>query len=985
MLASTQSALGPNIVVDGNFETPDVTSASWDTYYAGQFLDSWFVEVGSVDHKHKNAWQSADGRQSVDLSGDSSGAISQYLLTAPLQSYMLSFALAGNPGSLECSYAGPIKQMEVWWGSTRLDILSFDTTGHSPLSMGWSYHQYIVTATDAVTKLMFKSLYPYCHGPVLDMVSVQSYSGGEIPIFDLPLDHTDKNFADIALGSFFGGWVNTWFDHNTPDYNKNQKLRLWNGKELTSSDMIDVSNCSTFPGRFGLSCYDGHNGIDFQRQSHKENGVVIYDDTIYAAAPGRVVALCNTYPCTRPSGEITSDPSYGRWVLIQHGEGGIYGKYATFYAHLSEINPDLVVGKEITDPKKVYIGKMGGATSCTRTVDNKPVRYNCVGGIHLHFGVYYDANGNNKWEDKYQGYTEAIDPYGWFGITADPWWNKSLYLWKYPLQDQKIVDQNGAELTTPSGKGKVKFEPGIFVAPITVELWDSLMPKAVSSDLRGIGHPVWLRVLEWLTGSISNFPSASTSISTTSTGFPQPATINIQYDTEEVEHLILNQMSIYKLDETTDSWIRLPTNLDFNMNEATAQIDDMGYFSLQAPLICPADTQEPNDTLSKSNIVPTDGTLINNRFDIVQDEDWFQFEAVAGNTYQIRTAHLAAGADTILELYDSDGVTLLASNDNDSGYASLLNWQVPRDGIYFVRVTRALASTYGCSSAYDIEVILTAESLCYPINTSVSPLNSGSVWVNQITDGLINPPPMCQDDNQYPFGAVIRLTASPEPGYAFNNWIGDISGNTNPVEITMLSDQVVTANFTQIQTFGDVPPNYWAWNYIERLYVAGITGGCALNPLKYCPETMVTRAQMAVFLLRSKYGSSYAPPAVGGNTGFGDVQPAYWAGAWIKQLASEGITGGCGSGIYCPESAVTRAQMAVFLLRSKYGASYSPPAVGGSTGFNDVSPTHWAGAWIKQLVAEGITAGCGTGMYCPEASVTRAQMAVFLVRTFNLP
>jgi hypothetical protein len=77
--------------------------------------------------------------------------------------------------------------------------------------------------------------------------------------------------------------------------------------------------------------------------------------------------------------------------------------------------------------------------------------------------------------------------------------------------------------------------------------------------------------------------------------------------------------------------------------------------------------------------------------------------------------------------------------------------------------------------------------------------------------------------------------------------------------------------------------------------------------------------------------------------------------------------------------------MAVFLLRSKYGPSYSPPAVGSSTGFGDVQMTHWAAAWIKQLVAEGITAGCGNNNYCPEQAVTRGQMAVFLVRTFNLP
>jgi hypothetical protein len=142
---------------------------------------------------------------------------------------------------------------------------------------------------------------------------------------------------------------------------------------------------------------------------------------------------------------------------------------------------------------------------------------------------------------------------------------------------------------------------------------------------------------------------------------------------------------------------------------------------------------------------------------------------------------------------------------------------------------------------------------------------------------------------------------------------------------------------------------------------------------------------MAVFLLRGIHGSSYNPPAVGGSTGFGDVPTSHWAAAWIKQLAVEGITGGCGSGNYCPAEAVTRDQMAVFLLKTKHGPSYSPPGVGGSTGFSDVHPTHWAAAWIKQLAAEGITGGCGAGVYCPGSPVTRAEMAVFLVRTFNLP
>ena len=193
------------------------------------------------------------------------------------------------------------------------------------------------------------------------------------------------------------------------------------------------------------------------------------------------------------------------------------------------------------------------------------------------------------------------------------------------------------------------------------------------------------------------------------------------------------------------------------------------------------------------------------------------------------------------------------------------------------------------------------------------------------------------------------------------------------------------ATGTGSSTFFDVHSCHWSLQYIEKLHSDGITGGCSSNPLLYCPQQRVTRDQMAVFLLKSKYGSSYTVPLIEGSTGFTDVPISYWAAAWIKQLAAENITGGCGGGKYCPGAPVTRAEMAVFLLKSKYGSSYTLPPVGTSTGFIDVPTTHWAAAWIKQLAIEGITGGCGNGNYCPEASVTRAEMAVFLIRTFSLP
>ena len=139
---------------------------------------------------------------------------------------------------------------------------------------------------------------------------------------------------------------------------------------------------------------------------------------------------------------------------------------------------------------------------------------------------------------------------------------------------------------------------------------------------------------------------------------------------------------------------------------------------------------------------------------------------------------------------------------------------------------------------------------------------------------------------------------------------------------------------------------------------------------------------MAVFLERGMNGSNFVPPAATGNV-FNDVGAGDFAANFIERLAADGITAGCGGGKYCPDATVTRDEMAVFLLRAKYGSAYSPPAASGV--FGDVSSGHWAAAWIEQLAAEGVTTGGGGGNYCPDSPVNRDQMAVFLVRTFSLP
>ncbi len=105
---------------------------------------------------------------------------------------------------------------------------------------------------------------------------------------------------------------------------------------------------------------------------------------------------------------------------------------------------------------------------------------------------------------------------------------------------------------------------------------------------------------------------------------------------------------------------------------------------------------------------------------------------------------------------------------------------------------------------------------------------------------------------------------------------------------------------------------------------------------------------------------------------------------WIEQLSAEGITAGCGGGDYCPASPVTRQQMAVFLLKTQHGPAYVPPACTGI--FQDVACPGPFSDWIEQLYAEAVTGGCQTSplLYCPASPVNRGQMAVFLTKTFGL-
>lgn len=224
--------------------------------------------------------------------------------------------------------------------------------------------------------------------------------------------------------------------------------------------------------------------------------------------------------------------------------------------------------------------------------------------------------------------------------------------------------------------------------------------------------------------------------------------------------------------------------------------------------------------------------------------------------------------------------------------------------------------------------------------------------------------------NQFllPFLTLLVLTIS-----LTNLQTSNVSSNNGDME-TNPYVAAINKFVSDTPTFVDVPSGYWAFDYIEQIYKVGIVSGCSTSPLKYCPTNYVTRAQMAIFLQKSIYGPSFIPPNQ--DPTFTDTS-GHWAEDWIEALKNDGITSGCGAGTFCPNTTVTRGQMAIFLLRTKYGVTYSPPNVTAS--FNDTSG-HFAEDWIEKLAAEGITSGCGNDNYCPNDPVTRDQIAVFIIK-----
>jgi hypothetical protein len=222
-------------------------------------------------------------------------------------------------------------------------------------------------------------------------------------------------------------------------------------------------------------------------------------------------------------------------------------------------------------------------------------------------------------------------------------------------------------------------------------------------------------------------------------------------------------------------------------------------------------------------------------------------------------------------------------------------------------------------------------------------------------------------------------TSSNGMGNGVVNYTVDANPDPSPRTGTITVDGLTFTVYQGVQ-FSDVPNTHTFYTEIGKLSARGITLGCGGG--NYCPDAAVTREQMAAFIIRALHEPGYIPPTPMTQR-FVDVPPSNTFYAHIEEMAVRQITLGCGGNNYCPTTAVTREQMAAFIIRALHEPGYIPPTPM-TQRFADVPPSNPFYAHIDEMAVLMITLGCGGDNYCPTASVTRAQMAAFLVRAFNL-
>jgi hypothetical protein len=333
--------------------------------------------------------------------------------------------------------------------------------------------------------------------------------------------------------------------------------------------------------------------------------------------------------------------------------------------------------------------------------------------VHLHFQVFFNRENRNPWTP---APAEVVDPMG--GLPADGrpdgWNSLCVPLFKNASPVSCAPSSAGDTLTSSGVTVQI---PGGAVRDGQVVSLSPIPPSGdLVSSLRELGRSFYLRLLDLAQVlDLTQVPSLSKAMPADTGRFSQPVQITVDYASASITHLNSSLLALYWQDPSSGTWTKLPGTLHPDSQTISAQVSQAGNYAVQAPLICPADSNEPWDDAPSWKDALTQDTILNRIFDTPSDEDWISLDMTGGSVYILRTENLSAGVDTALTLYGMDQQTVLASDDNGgSGKASLITWLANTSGIYFLRVSQAGGSQSGCGSSYQIRVSGNRQQLFLP-------------------------------------------------------------------------------------------------------------------------------------------------------------------------------------------------------------------------------------------------------------------------------
>jgi hypothetical protein len=103
------------------------------------------------------------------------------------------------------------------------------------------------------------------------------------------------------------------------------------------------------------------------------------------------------------------------------------------------------------------------------------------------------------------------------------------------------------------------------------------------------------------------------------------------------------------------------------------------------------DTYENDDTYSVAGIITlNDSRPQRHNFHDAGDQDWVTWYGLAGERYTIQVSNVQTDADPVIELYDTDGTTLLKTRDDENaGQDESMDFQCSKAGIYYVKIRQA--------------------------------------------------------------------------------------------------------------------------------------------------------------------------------------------------------------------------------------------------------------------------------------------------------